>query len=93
MFTVSGGGGLSVHCQLGRGAVFTVSIYLCVLELLFNILDDSLTVETDECARDEFGVDGVGSYNLTCDLQQTPNFCRCEVTNPKVQTFVSIIIL
>ena len=67
--------------------MFTVSIYLCVLELLFNILDDSLTVEADECARYEFRVDGVCSYNLTCDLQQTPNFCCCEVTNPKVQMF------
>ena len=61
------------------------SQYLCVFELLFDILDDGLTVEADERTGDQLGVHRVGAHNLPRDLQQGSDLCRCQLTNPVIE--------
>ena len=58
------------------------SQYLCVFELLFDILDDGLTVEADERAGNQLRVHRVGAHNLPRDLQQSSDLRRCQFTNP-----------
>ena len=59
--------------------------YLCIFELLLDVLYDGLTVETNERPRYELRMYGMRSYHLPCDLQQTSNLCRRQVANPRIK--------
>ena len=43
--------------------------YLSELELLFNVWNDCLALQTEEGARDKLRVDGMCAHHLPTDLQ------------------------
>lgn len=49
------------------------------LELLFHILDDSLTVETDECAEHQLRVYRVRPHHLSRDAHQGSDLCGSQL--------------
>ena len=50
-------------------------------ELLLDIGNLCLTLQTQECARDQLGVDGVCPHHLPADLQEGPYLGRRQLTH------------